>query len=135
MSYDMQGKLIEKFNTNQISDKFKKREFVLEKREEAAGREFIETIKFQLTQDRCDLIESYNPGEELKVYFNIKGNKWERDDKISYFTNLDVWRIERINANNPDEQMAAQSNADTSPMPGNDDLPPIEDEKEDDLPF
>jgi len=26
-----------------------------------------------------------------------KGNKWERDGKINYMTNLEAWRIERAN--------------------------------------
>ena len=28
--------------------------------------------------------------------FNLKGNKWERDGKVNYFTNLDAWKIERV---------------------------------------
>lgn len=135
MSYELEGKLIEKFNTNQVSEKFKKREFVIEKREETGGREFIDTIKFQLTQDRCDLIDPYNTGEELRIHFNIKGNKWERDGKVNYFTNLDVWRVERVAANNPDEQMNQPASSNSAPMPGIDDLPPLEDNKDDDLPF
>ncbi|MFW6223101.1 MAG: DUF3127 domain-containing protein, partial [Bacteroidota bacterium] len=124
MSYELQGKLIEKFDTNQVSDKFKKREFVLEKREETGGREFIDTIKFQLTQDRCDLIDPYKPGEELNIHFNIKGNRWEREGRVNYFTNLDVWRVERVAPNNPDEQMAEANNT-NSQMPAMDDLPPL----------
>ncbi|MCX6261318.1 MAG: hypothetical protein NTY95_10885, partial [Bacteroidia bacterium] len=39
-------------------------------------------------------------------WFNLKGNKWERDGKINYFTNLDAWKIEKVsepgrNQNNP----------------------------------
>ena len=30
----------------------------------------------------------------MKVSFNIKGNKWERDGKVNYITNLDAWRME-----------------------------------------
>lgn len=134
MSYELQGKLIEIFDTQQLSEKFKKREFVVETRETTGGREFVETIKFQLIQDRCDLIDSYKTGEEIKVHFNIKGNRWERDGRVNYFTNLDVWRIERISSENPDEQMQQPDAGNKPPMPDNDEMPPQED-KENDLPF
>ena len=58
MSFEITGKLIEKYNTIQVNDRFKKREFVLERTESNGGMEFTDHIKFQLTQDRCDLIEN-----------------------------------------------------------------------------
>ncbi|MGM0613069.1 MAG: DUF3127 domain-containing protein [Bacteroidota bacterium] len=134
MSYELQGKLIEKFDTQQVSEKFKKREFVVEKRETTGGREFVDTIKFQLTQDRCDLIDPYTTGEEIKAHFNIKGNRWEGNGRVNYFTNLDVWKIERVSSDNPDEQMQQPNDSNKPPMPDNDDMPPLDD-KEDDLPF
>ncbi|MFO8086919.1 MAG: DUF3127 domain-containing protein [Bacteroidales bacterium] len=135
MSYELEGKLIEKFDTRQMSEKFKKREFIIEKREETGGREFIDTIKFQLTQDRCNIIDNINTGEEVKVSFNIKGNRWEKEGKVNYFTNLDVWRVEALAPGNPDEQMSsAATPGNQAPMPEADDLPPLS-EEDDDLPF
>ena len=32
------------------------------------------------------------------MHFNIKGTKWEKDGKVSYFTNLDAWRVEAVSA-------------------------------------
>lgn len=123
MSYEINGKLVEKFDTQEITNTFKKREFVIEKVENAGGREFTETIKFQLSQDRCDLIDPYNTNEEIKVHFNIKGRKWEKDGRVSYFTNLEAWRIERLTVE--------QNN--TTPQPSMDEIPP--EVEEDDLPF
>ena len=135
MSYELEGKLIEKFDTRQMSEKFKKREFIIEKREEAGGREFIDTIKFQLTQDRCNIIDNINTGEEVKVSFNIKGNRWEKEGKVNYFTNLDVWRVEPLAPGSPDEQMSSTpTQGNQAPMPEADDLPPLS-EEDDDLPF
>ena len=118
MNLEYTGKLIEKGKTNQISDKFKKREFVLEHTEIVGQKEFTDTVKFQLTQDRCDLIESVTIGSEVKVSFNIRGNKWERDGKVNYFNNLDVWKIEVTTENNSVVE---------------NEVPPIDDS--DDLPF
>lgn len=94
MQFNLSGKLIEKFNTVQITDSFKKREFVVETAETNAGREFIEQIKFQLTQDKCDLVDNYNLNDTLKISFSIRGRRWEKDGKVNYFNNLEAWRIE-----------------------------------------
>lgn len=126
MSFDISGKLIEKYNTVQVNDRFKKREFVIERTESNGGMEFTDHIKFQLTQDRCNLIDSIELNDEIKVNFNIRGNKWERDGKVNYFTNLDAWRIEKTQ-NDP-------ASFDSAPTPSLDDLPPEPDEP-DDLPF
>ena len=96
MSFEITGKLIEKFNTQQVSEKFKKREFVIEKEENNGEMVFVETIKFQLTQDRCSLLDSFSLHDDIKISFNIKGSKWEKEGKVNYFTNLDAWKIETV---------------------------------------
>ncbi len=123
MSFEITGKLTEKFDTQNVTASFKKREFVIEKIENAGGREFTETIKFQLSQDRCDLIDPYQINEDIKVHFNIKGRKWEKDGRVSYFTNLEAWRLEKADM---------QVNNELPPQPSLDEIPP---EVEDDLPF
>lgn len=97
MSFEIEGKLVEKFDEVIVSDKFKKREFVIETEDNANGSIYTETIKFQLVQKNCDAISPMNLGEQVKVHFNIKGRKWEKDGKVSYFTNLDAWRVEKGN--------------------------------------
>lgn len=126
MAFEISGKLIEKYNTIQVSDRFKKREFVIEKTENNNGMEFTDHIKFQLTQDRCSLVENIDVNSEIKVSFNIRGNKWEKDGKVNYFTNLDAWRIEKAQ----DLSQAGMPD-DMPPPPSMDSMPP----EEDDLPF
>ncbi len=96
MSYELTGKLLEKFEPVQRTGTFKVREFVVEKSEEINGKTITNYIKFQCVQDRVNIVDRVNPGDEIKVYFNIKGSKWEKDGRISYFSNLDAWRIEQI---------------------------------------
>lgn len=96
MSYELTGKLIEKFETVQRSGTFKVREFVVEKTEEINGKTISNYIKFQCVQDRTNIIDRINIGDQIKVHFNIKGTKWEKDGRTSYFSNLDAWRIEQI---------------------------------------
>ena len=78
-----------------ISDKFKKREFVIEVENEK-NSDWNDFIKFQLTQDRTELLDTVSLNDVIKVSFNIKGRKWEKDGKINYFSNLEAWRIEKV---------------------------------------
>jgi len=128
MSFEISGRLIEKYSTIQVSDRFKKREFVIESNASNGGMEFKDFIKFQLTQDKRNLIDNMNVNDEIKVSFNIRGNKWEKDGKINYFTNLDAWRIDKV------QQQNQGSNHDEIPAPSINDMP-FESSEPDDLPF
>ena len=44
MSFELAGKLIEKFDVNQVSDTFRKRDFVIEKTENQGGRNLLITL-------------------------------------------------------------------------------------------
>lgn len=78
MSFEIIGKLIVKYNTVQRSETFKTREFVIEKSDDINGRVINNYIKFQCVQDRTGIVDRYNEGETVKVYFNIKGTRWEK---------------------------------------------------------
>ena len=96
MSYELSGKLLIKFDTTQRTESFKTREFVVEKSEDINGKLITNYIKFQCVQDRTTIIDRVNVGDEIKVHFNIRGSKWEKDGRVSYFNNLDAWRIEQV---------------------------------------
>lgn len=97
MSLEVTGKLLVKYDTQQVSEKFKKREFVIELAEEINGNIYTNFAKMQLVQNKCDIIDRFKEGDLVKVSFNIKGNRWERDGKVNYITNLDAWRVENAN--------------------------------------
>jgi len=124
MSYELTGKMLEIFPTQEVSASFKKREFVVEKSESTGDRVFTDTIKFQLIQDRCSLLDAYQLGDEVKVTFNIKGSKWEKEGRTSYFVNLDVWRMEKVSGATS-QPVSNNTFAEPAPLP----------EAEDDLPF
>ena len=96
MSYELIGKLVAKFDTVQRTETFKTREFVVEKTEEISGRSIVNFVKFQCVQDKTSMVDRVNLGDNIKVYFNIKGTKWEKDGKTKYITNLDAWRLEQL---------------------------------------
>jgi hypothetical protein len=96
MSYELSGKLVVKYDSIQRTASFKTREFVVEKSEDISGRTITNYIKFQCVQDRTTILDKFNAGDEIKVHFNIKGTKWEKDGKVNYITNLDAWRMEQL---------------------------------------
>ena len=123
MNFEINGKVIVKEETQAISDRFKKREFVIEVENER-NSEWNDFIKFQLTQDRCDLLETVSLYEEIKVSFNVRGRKWEKDGKTNYFSNLEDWRIEKVQAaGSPVPEMPEFKAEDVPPAPEEDDLP------------
>jgi len=119
-SFEQLGKVILKEDTQQISDKFKKREFVIEVENER-NPDWNDFIKFQATQDRCELLDDISVDDMITVHFNIKGRKWEKDGKVNYFSNLEAWRIEKGEA--ASASMPEFNAADMPPAPEEDDLP------------
>lgn len=109
MSLEVTGKLLVKYETQQVSERFKKREFVMELAEEINGNVYTNYAKMQLVQNKCEILDRFKEGDNIKVSFNIKGNKWERDGKVNFITNLDAWRIESASAGGNGQNMGAQS--------------------------
>ena len=126
MSYELTGKLVVKYDVVQRTESFKTREFVVEKTDEINGRTVVNYVKFQCVQDRTAIVDRVNTGEEIKVYFNVKGTKWEKDGKTNYITNLDAWRLEQIlkSSNKADNDYLEPLDTFTSTAPDAvDDLP------------
>jgi hypothetical protein len=101
MSFETTGKLIEVYPVTAISEKFKKREFVIEQAETKNGFDFKDYVKFQVTQDKCSLPDQVKIGDMVKVSFNLRGRKWEKDGNVNYFTNLEAWKLESVSTSKP----------------------------------
>ena len=86
----VKGKLYKIDSEQVISDKFKKREFVVETMDE-----YPQLISIQLTQDRTTLIEIFNVGDEVTVSINLRGRKWTNKEGVDkFFNTIEAWRIE-----------------------------------------
>ncbi len=125
MSYEIIGKLVAKFDIVQRTETFKTREFVIEKTEDINGRTITNFVKFQCVQDKTAMPDRFNIGDDVKVLFNIKGTKWNKDGKDNYITNLDAWRM---------ETMKLSGDADMPTSTNYHDIPPAS-AVVDDLPF
>jgi len=122
MSLEIEGKLFLDLQTQQVSDKFKKREFVLLT---DTHTEYPQHVKMELTQDKCDLLEMFKEGQTIKVSFNLRGREWNG----KYFTNLQAWRIQdasTVTAPPPPQKTSGAPSFPTAPRqdnPEKDDLP------------
>jgi hypothetical protein len=98
MSNKFEGKIIAITETVQVSDKFKKREIVLED-----NGTYPQTICFQLAQDKCDLVNPLIIGQMATVHYNLRGKSWTNPQgETKYFNTLDVWKIEaNVTGNHP----------------------------------
>ena len=120
---DVTGTLKVKGEPKQVSEKFRTREFVITDN----SSQYPQHISFQLTQDRCGLLDQYNVGDEIKVHFNLRGREWiNPQGEAKYFNALEAWRLEA-------GQKGSQNNA----APNNNDGPGTftSGSQEDDLPF
>jgi len=138
MSLEVTGKLHEIYPVQQIKENFSKREFVLELTDESpSGMVFTNYASFQLVNNNCSVMDQFQVGDSVKVNFNIRGNRWERDGNVKYITNLNAWRVERAQADGG--QQASPSNAYQQPQAGNTQNPSNQQqgsaEEEGDLPF
>jgi len=130
MSYELTGKLVAKYDVVQRTATFKTREFAVEKTDDIGGRTVTNYVKFQSVQDKTSIIDKANIGDEIKVYFNIKGSKWEKEGKVNYITNLDAWRIEQVSNAGTDQAVT-----DAEYMEPLDNFTASSPEAIDDLPF
>ena len=114
------------FEIQQVTASFQKREFVIEY---AENPQYPEFLKFELIQDKCNLIDRYSVGQEVEVHFHLKGRKWTDPNGIDkYFNTLQAWRIT--------ESQRQYDNQPPIKHQPNNDAPPIWlDTKEDDTPF
>lgn len=93
---DITGKLHKVFDAVQVSDKFTKREFVIELSDNS---QYPQYVILQLTQDRVSLVDNFNEGAELTISINLKGRAWTnpKDGETRYFNTLEAWRIQSAN--------------------------------------
>ena len=77
--------------TVQISDRFRKREFVVEY---SNNPDYPQPLQFELVQDRCELLDSFQEGQEVEVHFDLRGREWTSPQgQVKYFNSLQAWKL------------------------------------------
>ncbi len=114
-------------DTVQITDTFAKREFVVSD----TSSMYPQDILFQAVQDRCTMLDGFQPGEAVEVSFNLRGREWTSPQgEVKYFNTLDAWRVERAGQGIP-QGGPSDMNLDSAPQAA----PNTEAAEDDDLPF
>lgn len=108
------------------SNGFRKREIVVTTEEQ-----YPQHIMVEFVQDKCDLLNTFQAGQDVKISINLRGREWVNPQgETKYFNSIQGWRIENL-------QPAAQ-HASAPPVPPADTFEPATDlssEEHDDLPF
>lgn len=115
----IEGKIVEIFDTQQVSDNFKKRSFVVEYVENPQNTQYTESLLFELIQERCSILDDFSKGQEVEVNFNLKGRKWTtRENETRYFNSLQAWKIEEVGSTSrPSSKSKADVDLDDDDLP------------------
>ena len=124
---EVQGSIKVIGEVQEISATFKKRELVV-----STDEQYPQTLSIEFIQDKTELLNKFEIGQNVKVGINLRGREWENPQtkEIKYFNSIQGWRIELLENSSSDDDL---------PPLGN--LSPFEpasetnDEDLDDLPF
>jgi single-stranded DNA-binding protein len=118
---DIKGKVHEVSPVQNVTETFKKRELVVEY---AENPNYPEYIKFEVHQDKVNILDNYKPGDVVDVHFNLRGRPWtDRNGKTSYFNTLVCWKISKQDGSNVESAPQYTPPAEFSNTPQDDDLP------------
>ena len=121
INMDIKGKVHEISPVITVSEKFKKRELIIEYAENPSYPEFV---KFEAVQDKVNLFDNIKLGDQVELFFNLRGRAWvDKMGKTSYFNTLVVWRINPISSGGSSTAPEYAAPVDISSAPEDDDLP------------
>ncbi|MEN8776433.1 MAG: DUF3127 domain-containing protein [Polaribacter sp.] len=106
------------------SNGFRKRELVV-----TTDEQYPQMIMIEFVQDKTDLLNSYNVGQDVKVSINLRGREWiNPQGEAKYFNSVQGWRIENLS-------QTASQNQNLPPVDQFEPASKVSDEEPDDLPF
>jgi hypothetical protein len=72
---------------------FSKREFVVT----TSDSKYPQDLKFEVVKDKCAMLDSFSPGQEVVVNFDVRGNEYNG----KYYVNLSCWKLQASDAAAP----------------------------------
>lgn len=107
------------------SNGFKKRELVVTTEEQYPQHILVEFI-----QDKCEILNSFQIGNNVKIGINLKGREWTNPEgQVKYFNSVQGWRIDIIDGE------ISQELPPIPPPISSENIDENKTEEEDDLPF
>lgn len=93
---EISGKVTKIFDTQTFSSGFKKREVIVTTQEQ-----YPQPLSIEFLQDKTDLADQINVGDDVKVSINLRGREWTSPDGVvKYFNSIVGWRVEKLDAEN-----------------------------------
>ncbi len=106
------------------SNGFRKREMVL-----TTDEQYPQFLLIEFVQDKCDLLNNFNIGEDVRISINLRGREWQSPQgEIKYFNSIQGWRLEKLQAGGS-EGVPPMDASGFEPVSSLDEIEP------DDLPF
>jgi hypothetical protein len=118
---DIKGKAHFVSDVINVTESFRKRELVIEF---AENPQYPEFVKFEAIQDRCSLMDTVKVGDNVEVFFNLKGREWtNKQGEKQYFNTLQLWKVNVLGATEAASSSSPEYAApvDISATPGDDD--------------
>lgn len=97
ISLEIQGTIHFIGQEQQVSDKFKKRDFVLHVQNET-NSQYDDYIQLQMSQDKCAKLDEVEKGYEIKAFVNVRGKEYSKKDGsgMAYFNTLEAWKFDVV---------------------------------------
>ena len=129
---EIKGKIKKISETIEISDRFRKREFIIEY---SNNPEYPQFIQFEMVQDRCEFLDQFKEGQQVEIFFDLRGREWTSPQgEIKYFNTLQAWKI--VTDEVKEETSSKIKNSEDNDKLDDQEKPGwLDDENMDDLPF
>ncbi|MDC6404511.1 MULTISPECIES: DUF3127 domain-containing protein [Maribacter] len=104
---------------------FRKREVVV-----TTDEQYPQHLMVEFVQDKCDLLNNYKVGQDVKISINLRGREWTNPQgETKYFNSIQGWRIENLTPSQPEGMPPVP------PMEAFEPADSLNEEDHDDLPF
>ena len=119
---DLVGKIKILNGTQVLGDNgFRKREVVI-----TTDEKYPQHLLIEFTQDKCELLDNYAVGQDVKISINLRGREWINPEGLAkYFNSFQGWRIELLNTHEAIPNVIPQTEQASF----------IDDDPDNDLPF
>jgi hypothetical protein len=125
--YETSGKIKMIGEVQSFASGFTKREFVVT----TAADKYPQDIKFDVVKDKCAMLDSFKPGDDVQVNFDIRGREYNG----KYFVDLSCWKLQAADGAEParSPQAASRGQAASNEEPKMNEL--RDEDDFDDVPF
>ena len=103
---EIQGTIIERTEVQHKTQTFSLQEFFLDcsTYNQQTGERWENVLKFQVTNDKMNLLAQFQNGQRVRVRFNIQGSFFEHEGQRKHAQRLTVFGIEAIQIQAPQTQ-------------------------------